>query len=178
MALQLAANEEEDNERIEGDLSRYKKPRETSAYHEVASWKTTGMRDMVDESVRLVTEQPVWETEDNDKCGCLFCHYTVRKDNGRNQWVRSQVNRFLNRLSGWQRGGSPGEVRLLSVTKESTLKLFIPVVSSNKICPSSIKNYPSSRPLNAVSHPIDGVIVKLLLNSHPVFLHICLYPQN
>ena len=37
MALQLAANEEEDNERIEGDLSRYKKPRETSAYHGVAS---------------------------------------------------------------------------------------------------------------------------------------------
>ena len=37
MALQLAANEEEDNERIEGDLSRYKKLRETSAHHEVAS---------------------------------------------------------------------------------------------------------------------------------------------
>ena len=37
MALQLAANEKEDNERIEGDLSRHKKPRETSAYHGVAS---------------------------------------------------------------------------------------------------------------------------------------------
>ena len=39
---------------------------------------------MVDESVRLVTEQPVWETGDNDKYGCSFYHCTIRKDNSRN----------------------------------------------------------------------------------------------
>ena len=32
MALQAAANEEEDNEKIQGDPSRFKKARDTSAF--------------------------------------------------------------------------------------------------------------------------------------------------
>ena len=59
MASQAAANEEEDNEEIQGDLSRFKKARDTSAFPcSAPAWKTAGSKDMGDESVRLVTEQP------------------------------------------------------------------------------------------------------------------------
>ena len=38
---------------------------------------------MGDESVRLVTEQPTWNTGDHDKCGCLYCHYAIMIDDVR-----------------------------------------------------------------------------------------------